>query len=70
MKELGPVVGCAPSMPPRSTNVHKRDLTRLVPWDGIMERDLAGEDVMDCTMVELAGEQSPLGLALSEQAPS
>ena len=48
----------------------EQDLTRLVPWEGVMEQDLSSEDAVDCTAVELVGKGPLLGLTLSEPAPS
>ena len=46
------------------------DLTRLIPWDGVMERDLVGEDAVHCRAVKPVGEGPLLGGTLSEPAPS
>ena len=48
----------------------EQDLTRLIPWDGVMEQDLAGEDAVHHGAVEPVGVGSLLGRTLSEPAPS
>ena len=42
----------------------ERDLTKLVPWDEVMEQDLVDDDVADCGAAELAGKFTLLGPAL------
>ena len=39
----------------------ERDLARLIPWDGVMERDLAGEDAVHGRAVKPVGEGPLLG---------
>ena len=48
----------------------ERDLTRLAPWEGVLEHNLAGEDAAECGAVELVGGAPLLELALWEPALS